>query len=101
MRPPSLPAPLSLPSRGGGVFFSDYRLRKRFGGVDQHFGHVEQRAAYGMVVGFRNNANGHSANVGGGSLNTASSYGTSVSGGYNHSVEGDYDWAAGALFQDQ
>jgi len=55
--------------------------------------------------GGSNTASGDSSNLGasvsGGWNNTASGGGSNVSGGYNRNAIGEYDWAAGSLFEDQ
>jgi len=51
--------------------------------------------------GFGSVASGHHASVSGGESNLASGRGASVSGGSDRSALGDFDWAAGGLFEDQ
>jgi hypothetical protein len=34
-------------------------------------------------------------------MNTASGFTSSVSGGRNHTIRGDFDWVAGSLFADE
>jgi hypothetical protein len=48
-----------------------------------------------------NTANGEFAMVSGGSGNTASSVRSVASGGRNRTAEGDFDWVAGSLFEDE
>jgi hypothetical protein len=59
-------------------------------------------ALFASVSGGTGNwATGQSASVSGGFLNYANGTNSSVSGGYSHTAPGDYDWVAGALFQDE
>jgi hypothetical protein len=51
--------------------------------------------------GVGNTASGLGASVSGGVGNTASGFFASVSGGRNRTAEGEVDWVAGGLFQDE
>jgi hypothetical protein len=56
---------------------------------------------YALVSGGQGNtASGSYASVSGGNANVASGFIASVSGGYKRSATGDYNWVAGAAFQD-
>lgn len=48
-----------------------------------------------------NKATGQFSSVSGGDSNTASNHAASVSGGDGRTASGEYDWAAGSLWQDQ
>jgi hypothetical protein len=53
----------------------------------------------GIVTGYRNFVTGPYSSVTGGNFHTASGSGSSISGGYSRSVSGEYNWRAGALFE--
>jgi len=63
-----------------------------------------QNRASGVVSsvsgGELNSATGMFSSVSGGDSNTASNHAASVSGGDGRTASGEYDWAAGALWQD-
>ncbi len=50
--------------------------------------------------GVSNAASGDFSSISGGSSNTSSGSRSSISGGFNREVPDDFDWAAGALFED-
>ncbi len=54
-----------------------------------------------VAGGYGNVANGNCASVAGGETNTASGLRASVSGGANRSAPGNFNWAAGSLFESQ
>ena len=55
-----------------------------------------------VSAGQLNTASGRFASVSGGGSNSAGGFfAATVSGGYQHIVSGDFDWAAGGLFQTQ
>ena len=59
-------------------------------------------ASYCSVSGgYYNTASDSHSSVSGGYLNEASGVDSSVSGGNNRTADGQYDWVAGSLFQDQ
>ena len=68
-----------------------------FSGGDEN----EASGDYSSVSGgSKNVASGYISSVSGGASNTASGSRSSVSGGDSRTAAGDYDWAAGALWQD-
>ncbi len=50
--------------------------------------------------GSTNTSSGVLSNISGGSTNTSSGFVSAVSGGFNRETPGEFDWAAGALFED-
>jgi hypothetical protein len=73
----------------------------QYGSVTGGSGNLATGYASSVTGGGGNNASGSSSSISGGYLNTATSLASSVSGGQNRTAPGQYNWAAGALFQTQ
>jgi hypothetical protein len=73
----------------------------QYGSVTGGAGNIASGYASSVTGGGSNNASGSSSSISGGYLNTATSLASSVSGGQNRTAPGQYNWAAGALFQTQ
>ncbi len=54
-----------------------------------------------IAGGVSNRASGYSSAVSGGYLNEATGSSSVISGGFDHYVSGQYDWAAGSLFEEE
>jgi hypothetical protein len=84
---------------GGEGNTADGRVTSVSGGREN----MASRFSVGASVsgGVANTASGDGTSVSGGDGNTASGFAAAVSGGQNRTAEGEFDWVAGSLLEDE
>jgi len=77
----------------------DFHTYSSFGGFVAGAGNKVTNVGASVCGGSGNLSSGFSSSISGGQANVASGANSSISGGQSRSVESDFNWAAGSLFE--